>query len=99
MTFGSRVVGAAADHVERNPEPPVRAEAYARRGRDGVEQRVQVGIRGIGYPTMCPMVLHKRFDNWPACMALIIGLGASPLIVSPTWWLTVPLIAFPIPER
>ena len=75
MALGSRVARAAANHVERDPEPPVRADAYARRRWDGVEQRVQVGIRGIGYRTLCPM--SKRFDNWPASMALIIGLGAS----------------------
>ena len=75
MTFGSRVARAAANHVERDPEPPVRADAYARRGRDGVEQRVQVGIRGIGYPTMCPMVLHKFQRRHTA--SFIVNFGAA----------------------
>ena len=75
MTFGSRVARAAANHVERDPEPPVRAEADARRRRDGVEQRVQVGIRGIGYPTMCPMVLHKFQRRHTA--SFIVNFGAA----------------------
>ena len=70
MTFGSRVARAAANHVERDPEPPMRAEACARRRWEGVEQRIQVRL-GIGSP-----MFLRVFQRRPTA-SFIVNFGTA----------------------